>query len=163
MKRSMLVVVLTLGSLLTTPPGFNSGGGIRADSQSNQNNRQEAESSRQVKEEQKPVFDMNGKRLRADERYVAERTLRNGRIIAYRRNEREIAALVKALKKDGVTDKELLNPKTWMMIICDKSSSSGCQGGCTPTRSCQLGIYHTERTTKGRLPQAVSYGSCSCK
>ena len=71
--------------------------------------------SRQVK--QRLVFDIDGKRFRADEPYLAERTLQNGRTIGYRKNKREIEALVKALKSDGVTDEKLLDPTTWHLIL----------------------------------------------
>lgn len=82
---------------------------------------------------------MNGKRLRAGETYVAQRTLANGRIIAYRKNKREIAALVKALKADGITDKELLDPKAWLATLCYLTKPKGCGSGtgCVTNYSCK--------------------------
>lgn len=83
----------------------------------------------------KHVYDINGKRLRAHEKYIAERTLEDGRILGYRQNKREITALVKALKEDGVTDERILNPKFWMTLKClmyDYSCHTliGCNGTC---------------------------------
>jgi hypothetical protein len=103
----------------------------RAGSRSNQNDAKKAEPS-------KRVYDMYGKRLRADERYIAERTLKNGRIIAYRKNKREIASLVKALKEDGFTDEKLLDPQTWLMNMCEKTANDHppCQGGCGWAHTC---------------------------
>jgi hypothetical protein len=93
----------------------------------------------------KVVYDIAGKRLNADEKYIAERTLKGGHIIAYRKNKEEIAALVKALKEDGVTDKKLLDPQAWNMIIGYQSSSSGCNGGCGFAHSCKTSPGPTER------------------
>ncbi|HEX8709442.1 MAG TPA: hypothetical protein VF723_14450 [Pyrinomonadaceae bacterium] len=164
MKRGILFSALTFGALLLALPDI-SGGRPNVNGQSTQSIPLQAESSRQLKEEEKPVFDIKGKRIRADERHIAQRTLQNGRIIAYRKNKREIAALVKALREDGVTDKELLDPNTWMMIICDRSISSGCQGGCSPTQVCAHTTIQMsdKRTTQGKGNYtAVLFGYCRC-
>src|SRR6478672_199525 len=51
------------------------------------------------------LVDIDGKRLREGEEYLADRTLSNGQTIAYRKNKREVEALVKALEEDGITDR----------------------------------------------------------
>ncbi len=122
MKRSIFALGLVLALSLI---GLFS---IRTHSQSNQNNVKKTEPS-------KRVYDIYGKRVRANEKYVADRTLKNGRIVAYRQNKREIAALVKALKEDGMTDEQVLNPKFWTTLKCLKYNYScltlsGCGSIC---------------------------------
>lgn len=124
MKTKMFVLGLMLALSLV---GLS---GLRTYGQSNQNDTKQTKTS-------KRVYDIDGKRLRPDEKYIAERTLKDGRIIAYRKNKREIAALVKALKEEGFTDKKLLDPQTWLGIICWQSVSSGCQGGCDIGFTCK--------------------------
>ena len=130
MKHFILVLGLTLASLLVALSSISSDGRIRVNNNGNQNDDRKTEPP-------KRVYDIYGKRIRPNEKYIAELTLKNGRIIAYRRNKREIAALVKALKADGVTDEKLLDPQAWLMIICWKSVSSNCQGGCSLGTTCR--------------------------
>jgi len=122
MKRNTFVLGLMLASLLTGLSSHKTYG------QSNQNDTGQTKTS-------KRVYDIDGKRIRADEKYVAERMLKNGRIIGYRQNKREVTVLVKALKEDGITDERLLDPKFWMMLQCIKYdyscyTLSNCNGTC---------------------------------
>lgn len=157
MKRTLLSLTLTLGALLLALSVINSSGSTRANIQSNQNDNQQA------KQEEKAAFDLDGKRLRADEKYVAERELANGRIIAYRKNRREVAALVKALKEDGVTDAKLLDPKSWMMNLCQKTLATGCIGGCDQFRPCLYSpIKYTSTEKHPKDNTVVLMGSCVC-
>lgn len=163
MKRTILSLTLMLGCLLLALSVINSSGGIRANTQSDQNDNRKAEPSEQAKREEKTAFDIDGKRLRADEKYVAERELANGRIIAYRKNRREVAALVKALKEDGVTDEKLLDPKTWMMNRCDRTLATGCIGGCGQFRPCIYSpIKYTDTQRHPSDNSAILMGSCVC-
>ena len=132
MKQMIAVLGLTMASLLGGLSGISNVS--RVDSKSNQNDAK-------IAEPPKRVYDIYGKRLRADEEYIAERTLKNGRIIAYRKDKREIASLIKTLKEDGFTDERLLDPQTWLMNMCEKTANDHppCQGGC--------GIGHTCRGT----------------
>lgn len=133
MKRNLFLLGLTL--LLV---GLS---GIAARGQSNQNDAEQNKTS-------KSVYDIYGKRLRVTEKRIAERTLKNGRIIAYRQNRREIAALVKALKEDGMTEGEpVLSPKFWMMIKCLKVNNSCLTGGCSQTCKQVSKILDRQNTT----------------
>jgi hypothetical protein len=140
MKQRILLVTSTLALLLVALYGISGDAPIRADNKGNQNDAKKTEPP-------KVVYDIAGKRLRADEKYIAERTFTNGRIIAYRKNKREVAALVKALKEDGVTDKKLLDPQTWLMNICQKTCCDDppCQGGCGIGHTCQGSSMGIER------------------
>lgn len=165
MKRSILVLALTLGSLSLALPDTYKGGGSKADVQNNQNSSRQAESSTQGQEEEAPVFDMNGKRMRVGETYIAQRTLQDGRVIAYRKNKREIAALVKALKEDGFTDKELLDQKKWMATICHLSKPKACVGGCSITQSCRYSpVENSSERRSQRVKSNLTYivGRCVC-
>ncbi len=142
MKKTILILSLTLASLLLALSGIG-----------------KTESSKQVDGRRQPVYDIDGKRLRADEKYLAGITLESGRVIAYRKNRREIAALVKALKEDGVTDKKLLDPRAWMMNTCEQTAVSECNGGCGIAHHCK-GF----RETINRLSDAhtLTWSYCFC-
>jgi hypothetical protein len=156
MKQNILVIGLTLVSLVSLS-GVSSDGRIRADSKSAQNDAKKTEPSMQGDE--KKVYDIYGERLRANEKYIAQQTLTDGRIIAYRKNKREIAALVKALKEAGVTDKKLLDPKAWSMMICEKTVSSGCNGGCGYGKACRGSYYGIEKANTQVKPK---FDFCIC-
>lgn len=128
--------------------------GVRTHGQSNQNDTGQTKTS-------KHVYDIDGKRLRLDEKYIAERTLKDGRIMAYRKNKREIAALVKALKEDGVTDEKLLDPKNWMKSICWQSASLGCRGGCRKPYTCRPLSGSPDKTANPEL-QTSTLNYCRC-
>ena len=107
--------------------------------------------------------DTNGKRVHLDERYLAQRTLSSGKTIIYRQNKRDIDALVKALRQDGVTDKRLLDPKAWLMWYCASRQIGGCTGKC--------GIYQcTEpisspidnNPTRTAAPSKPRLAYCAC-
>jgi hypothetical protein len=152
MKQKILVASFTLATLLVALSGIGGDGLTRGNNKSNQDDAKKTELP-------KVVYDIAGKRLRADEKYIAERTITDGRIIAYRKNKREIAALVKALKEDGVTDRTLLDPQAWNMIICYQSSESGCAGGCGFYHSCQNIHGHSERPNAGGMSM-LRYCGC---
>ena len=154
MKRNIVVLGLTLTSLLIVLSGISSDGRIKTGDKSNQNNAKQTETSTQGDEEKMPLYDIYGKRLRANEKYVAALALPNGRTIAYRKNNREIAALVKALKGDGVTDEKLLDPKSWSTGYCWKVNGSCLTGGCTTV--CKAQKYIIERTP-GSRPSTLFY------
>lgn len=161
MKRSILVLVLTLGLLSLALLDTSGGGYIKADSQNNQSDKSKAESSRQ--EAEKPIFDIDGKRFRADEQFVAQRKLRNGSVIAYRKNRREVAALVKALKEDGVTDKELLNPNTWLMVLCHQIPDGKCiNGGCGTGKYCRAYSWDIPSPDRSVSTLADAAAYCRC-
>ena len=143
MKQNTFVSGLVLASLLIALSGIS-----RTNADNNQNDAKKSEPA-------KRVYDIYGKRLKTDDKYIAERTLANGRTIAYRKNKREVAALVKALKEDGVTDEKLLDANAWMTIICWRSALSGCMGGCGIAHICKPTPGHIERTTADRLQPAI--------
>lgn len=154
MKHFILVLGLTLASLLVALSSISSDGRIRVNNNGNQNDDRKTEPP-------KRVYDIYGKRIRPNEKYIAELTLKNGRIIAYRRNKREIAALVKALKADGVTDEKLLDPQAWLMIICWKSVSSNCQGGCSLGTTCRGSESAIDRISgAAQLHSRINYCYC---
>lgn len=161
MKRSLLALALALGSLLLTPPALDAGR-TRADGQGRQGEARQAESTGQARQAQKPVYDINGKRLRAGEQYVAQRTLPSGRVIAYRKNKREVAALVKALKADGVTDEKLLNPDTWLMTLCSQVPDGQCiNGGCDNSYCARTRADQSTQKVKSTQISFLYY--CACK
>ena len=151
---------LTLASLILALSGISSDGRIATEKKSDQNNASKTESSKQVDGKEHPVYDIDGKRLRADEEYLAAITLDSGRIVAYRKNKREIAALVKALKESGVTDKKRLDPNAWMMNICGATVVSGCNGGCGIAHHCKGFRETINRTSSGQ--HAILYSFCFC-
>ena len=131
MKQITLVLGLTLVLLLLGLSGIS--GATGDDRQSNQNDARTAKRSA-------VAYDIYGKRLRRGEEYIASRKLNNGRIIAYRKNKREVAALVRLLKEAGITDKKLLDPQTWLMSNCLKFwgnpmcyNNCGLGNPCIPT------------------------------
>lgn len=152
MKQNMLVFGLTLASLFLV----SSNGLISADSKSSQGAAKQAAPSN-------VTYDIDGKRLRANEKHVAERTLQNGRIIAYRNNKREIAALIKALKQDGITDEKVLNPKSWAGNKC-LISNNACltAANCTLlNKVCKWVAQRTERAASAN-PAYATLRYCEC-
>jgi hypothetical protein len=126
MKRNLLVLSLATGSLLL-PLSAVSG------EPSGKNPTELNQKETLTPKNKNPVYDIDGKQFRPEERFILAREVKNGRTIGYRRNKREIAALVSDLKKDGVIDKNLLNPRTWSSGTCSQNGSGGCQtdGSCT--------------------------------
>jgi hypothetical protein len=157
MKRNIVVLGLTLTLLLIGLSGISSDGRIRTGDKSKQNNAKQTESSTQGNEEKMPLYDIYGKRLRANEKYIAAMAPPNGRTIAYRKNNREIAALVKALKRDGVTDEKLLDSRSWSTAYCWKINDSCFNAGCTV---CKAQKYIIERTPGSRI-NTLFYCGCS--
>lgn len=156
MKQTPLTLCLMLTLLVVV---IGTSGNVRITN--NQNNTKPAESSRQENKEKEIAYDIYDKQLRDDEKYIASRTLPNGRVIAYRKNKREIAALVKALKEDGVTDEKLLDPKSWMMIVCWKSTGLGrCSGGCSLLQHCKGSGSSIERTIEP--VGTIIFAWCNC-
>lgn len=156
MKLNSLVLCLTL-TLLAVVTGTS--GNVRITN--NQNSARPAESAQQENKEKTIAYDIYGKQLRDDEKYIASRTLPNGRIIAYRKNQREIAALVKDLKEDGVTDEKLLDPKSWMTIVCWKSTGLGkCSGGCSLLQYCKGSGSSIERIKEP--VGTIIFAWCNC-
>jgi hypothetical protein len=153
MKRNVLILSAMLALLLVALSGMGSGR-IRAGHRGDQNNATQSEPSKQTNEEKKVAYDIYGKRLRVDEKYIADRTLPNGRIIAYRKNKREIASLVRALKEDGVTNEKLLDTKTWSTISCFKNVNNFC-ANVSCTFICRLERHRTARANE-------ILGYCEC-
>jgi len=164
MRRNILLAGLTLASLLVALPGISSDGRIKTSSQNDQADAAQTESSKQGNEEKKPVYDMDGKRLRADEKHVAELTLKNGRIIAYGNNKREIGALIKALKEDGVTDEKVLNPESWVGNKClIWSGVCHTAANCTSlNKVCKWVGWRTERAASANRAYTLLLSYCEC-
>ena len=106
--------------------------------------------------------DINGKIIPAGEKYIAERTLKDGKVIGYRQNQREVEALVKGLKEDGVTDKKLLDPQHWLATGCIIIGLRKCEGKCGGN-SCKFyssgGGQNHERVAINPSP----HGFCACQ
>ena len=120
--------------------------------------------------------DIDGKPIGARETVVARRTMSDGSVIAYRKNKREVMALVKALKEDGQTnktlldgqtDKKLLDPQTWLNNTCSLPfSGNHCSGHCG-AKQCTYTCRGCEPTVansgSGERPvYTVRYGYCAC-
>jgi hypothetical protein len=113
--------------------------------------------------------DINGKIIPAGEKYVAQRVTKDGKVIAYRQNQREIEALVKGLKEDGVTDKKLLDTKYWLAAACQLSGPKKCYGVCPASPlslTCKF-IYFDgsniySKVGSGTMPIVRNDGYCGC-
>ncbi|HEV2806572.1 MAG TPA: hypothetical protein VGW57_16725 [Chthoniobacterales bacterium] len=128
-KRSILASGLVLGSLLLVLSGTDSDGGAETET-THHKDVVKTQPANQSEGRNQAVYDIDGKRLRSGEKYAAAISFENGRVVAYRKNRREIAALVTALKQGGITDKKRLDPNAWLMNICGATVESGCNGGC---------------------------------
>lgn len=144
MKLPLMIIAL-LTSLLAPHPSH----ATRGDSQDKSDADKQA-STEQSQAVDKPAIlvDIDGKRLREGERYLAHRTLSNGQTIAYRNNKREVEALVKALEEDGITDRNLLDPEAWLSAPCQVSTPPQCAGYCGTATACRL-------IKKGQEPQRL--------
>lgn len=113
-----------------------------------------------------PVRDMDGKELRRGENYIAELTDKDGKITAYRKNQREVGALVKTLKDGGVSDQRLLASQSWLTASCDLTGPKTCANvKCSPTSVCQFQQigYETNKLPPGTKPTWALFGYCNCK
>ena len=168
MKRTMMTLTIVLGALLLTATSFNP---TRLANASNQN--KAGKEIRQNKPQPQPLptpaipVDIDGKRVPEGEKYIAHRTLKDGKIIAYRQNKREVEALVKGLKEDGVTEKKLLDTGHWLAFTCYFTGTKKCGHGCG---SVQCNYHETrldgsDQTGRRKFPPQASgrtVGSCSC-
>lgn len=162
MKRNLMILTIVLGALLLTATSFNP---ERLAKASNQN--KAGKEIGQTKPQPLPLptpivpVDINGKRLLAGEKYIAQRTLKNGKVIAYRQNKREVEALVKSLKEDGVTEKKLLDTGHWLAFHCYFTGLKKCGGGCG---SNQCKFY--DFVGSGQIGRVVTppnvFGYCAC-
>lgn len=117
-----------------------------------------------VSEEKNARYDLAGKRVGSKEKYLVEWPQKDGRIVIYRNNTQDIAALIKALKTSGVTDQKLLNAATWSNIACAVSG-----GSCVSDPSCKTACVKFSVQTVGdntvatdrHAPNAPFY--CTCK
>lgn len=164
MKRTLMTLTIVLGALLLTATSFHPEQWAKASSQSKQE---------QTKPQPLPLplptvpIDIDGKRVPEGEKYIAQRTLKNGKVIAYRQNKREVEALVKGLKEDGVTEKKLLDTGHWMAFTCYFTGTKKCGDGCG---SVQCNYHETrldgsDQTGRRKFPSHASgrtVGSCSC-
>ncbi len=168
MKRTMMTLPLLLGALLLTATSFNPEQLAKA---SNQN--KAGKEIGQTKPQPQPLptpivpVDINGKRLPEGEKYIAHRTLKNGKVIAYRQNKREVEALVKGLKEDGVTEKKLLDPGHWMTFTCYFTGIKKCGHGCGSVQCNyhEIRLDGSDQTGRKTFPSQASertVGSCSC-
>lgn len=111
------------------------------------------------------VRDMDGKELRRGEHYLAELTAKDGKITAYRKNQREVAALVKTLKEGGVSDQRLVAPQTWMTASCDLVGPRSCSKvNCGSGYSCQFqqAGHETYKIPPGTKETWAIFGYCTC-
>lgn len=133
-RRRLLMtvaVMFALGSAIWVAPSQVSGRSVGYQSVSKVVDEQKTqEEIREAAPKSTSYVDIDGKRIKQDETFVAQRTLSDGRTILYRKNKREIQALVKALKEDGVTDERLLDSQTWGGITCALSPGEKCKNNC---------------------------------
>lgn len=111
------------------------------------------------------VRDMDGKELRRGEHYLAELTARDGKITAYRKNQREVAALVKTLREGGVSDQRLVAPQTWMTASCDLVGRRTCANvKCSPNTYCQFqeAGHEMYKIPPGTKETWAIFGYCTC-
>ena len=132
--------------------------------------RQAGDKQAPIKPTPTPVapVDINGKAIAEGEKYVAQRVTKDGKVIAYRQNQREIEALVKGLKEDGVTDKKLLDTKYWLVAGCQLSGPKKCGGLCGGTLplTCKF-VYFDGRNIYSKVgpdkePMVRNDGYCGC-
>ncbi|HMV82825.1 MAG TPA: hypothetical protein PKC13_27495 [Blastocatellia bacterium] len=112
-----------------------------------------------------PVLDLTGKELRRGEHYLAELTDKDGKIIAYRKNQREVAALVKTLKEGGVSDQRLLTPQTWLATSCDLTGPKTCANvHCGQNAYCHLqqAGHEIYKIPPGIKETWATFGYCTC-
>lgn len=125
--------------------------------------RQAGDKQAPIKPTPTPVVpvDINGKAIAEGEKYVAQRATKDGKVIAYRQNQREVEALVKGLKEDGVTDKKLLDTKYWLAAVCKFIGPKKCEGHCGGNY-CKFysfgGAQNHERVAINPSP----HGFCAC-
>ena len=143
MKRNLALIAVTIGSLLL---GFSVVG-----------------KDKPAREEKAARYDIAGKRVGPAEKYLLEWPQKDGRIVIYRNNKQDIAALIKALKASGVTDPKFLNAATWTNIACQVSG-----GSCVSDPSCKTAcVKHYVGQTAGddamatHRPNVPFY--CTCK
>ncbi len=162
MKRTMMTLTLVLGALLLTATSFNP---ERLAKASNQN--KAGKEIGQTKPQPLPLptptvpVDINGKRLPEGEKYIAQRTLKNGKVIAYRQNKREVEALVKALKEGGMTEKKLLDPAYWLAAHCYFTGLKKCGGGCL-NQECKFNDFGGPTQTGRVVTPPNVFGYCAC-
>jgi hypothetical protein len=144
MKRILALIAVTIGWLLL---GFSVVG-----------------KDKPAREEKAARYDIAGKRVGPAEKYLVEWPQKDGRVIIYRNNKRDIDALIKALKASGVTDPNFLNAATWTNIACSVSG-----GSCVSDPSCKTPCVKyfvqapgrpTPRTER-HAPNVPFY--CTCK
>jgi hypothetical protein len=159
MKRVLVISALAL-SLVSL--GFRQG--VIASAREEKEKQPQGSTTKQVQNEAKlsaPV-DMDGKPISSRDTCVASRTLSDGRVVAYRKNKREIKALVKALKEDGQTDEKLLNPQIWLLPGCSLNVfTKQCHGTCNQG-TCTYTKWDCNPTRIGKVPYSVNYGYCFC-
>lgn len=143
MKLPLMITAL-VASLLAPHPSH----ATREDSQDRSDDKQALTEKTQAADKPEILVDIDGKRLREGEEYLADRTLSNGQTIAYRKSKREVEALVKALKEDGITDRSLLDPEAWLSAPCQMSTPPQCTGNCGTATACRL-------IKKGEEPQRL--------
>lgn len=166
MKRTMMLLTITLGAFLLIATSFSPARLAKALNQSKANTAQTKPQPRPLPTPIVPV-DIDGKRLPEGEKYVAQRTLKDGKIIAYRQNKREVEALVKGLKEDGVTDKKLLAADHWLAFTCYFTGMKTCGHGCgsVPCNYHEArndGADQTGRLSRPSNVNAKAVGYCSC-
>lgn len=183
MKRNMIILTIVFGMLLLTTTNFSPDRIVKALNQSKAGQDQTKPQSPPpvkptvpVEKDEKPIrkvlswkpqdgnpqgkVDIDGKRISDGEKYVAQRTLKNGKVIAYRQNKREAGALVKALKEDGVTDKKLLDTNYWLQLSCSFIAFKQCSGKCPGCKYFEPDLRGTDQTTRKLAPTAL--GICIC-
>ena len=166
MKRAIMLLPLTLGLLLLTVTSFNPERLAKALNQSKAGTEQAKPQPQPLPTPTIPV-DIDGKRMPEGEKYVSQRTLKDGKVIAYRQNKREVAALVKGLKEDGVTDKKLLDTNYWLTGLCVLIGPKKCSGKCggIPCNYHEIHNDGSDQTGRVSLPShanAQAVGYCAC-
>lgn len=155
MKRINILLLITVGAFSLTATSVSSGGWLT----------QNKTGVPQSKPRPQPLpttipVDIDGKRLTEGERYVSQRTLKDGKVIAYRQNKREVEALIKALQEDGVTEKKMLDTNYWLQLSCSFIGYKQCSGKCPGCKYYESDLRGTDQTTRKLPPTAL--GICTC-
>jgi len=163
MKRVLMISALAL-SLVSI--GFLQG--VLAKAHESKERQVQSSTTLQAQNKPKSPVDIDGKPIGDAEAYAARRTMSDGRVIAYRKNKREIKALVNALKEDGKTDqklladRKLLDPQTWLQGPCSGSGINiSCFGPCISPPAgtkCSVIVQNADpRRTSNPNPAWVSW------
>ena len=154
LHQAVVIVLLCASVEALAQPGPQS-----ANPESREAKPQEAPAGRAIAPRpENAIYNLNGRLLGPDEAFVAARTLPDGRTIAYRQNETDVALLVEALREDGVVDEKLLTPQSWL-LGCSRVGKSSCTGHCA-TGSC---AFANGASSSGKTTSWATLGYCRCR